>query len=57
MSDINDLRNEGEMLPVKAHTEMLAEQLLAGSYQSHRADHETNSSTSESDTMIFIGTA
>ena len=46
MSDINDLHNEGEMLPFKAHTEMLAEQFLAGSYQSHRADHETTSSTS-----------
>ena len=46
MSYINDLHNEGEMLPVKAHTEMLAEQFLAGSYQSHRADHETTSSTS-----------
>ena len=45
MSDVNDLHNEGEMLPVKAHTEMLAEQFLAGSYQSHRADHETNSPT------------
>ena len=46
MSDINDLPYEGEMLPVKAHTEMLAEQFLAGSYQSHRDDHETTSSTS-----------
>ena len=46
MSDINDLQNQGEMLPVKARTEMLAEQFLAGSYQSHRADHETTSSTS-----------
>ena len=41
MSDINDLHNEGNMMSVKAHTEMLAEQFLAGGYQSHRADHET----------------
>ena len=33
------------MLPVKAHTEMLAEQHLAGSYQSHHSDHKTTSST------------
>ena len=46
MSDINDLHNEGEMMPVKSHTEILAEQFLAGSYQSHRADHKTASSTS-----------
>ena len=46
MSDINDLHNECEMLPVKAHTEMLAEQFLAGSNQSHRTDHKTISSTS-----------
>ena len=46
ISDIDHLQNEGEMLPVKAHTELLAEQFLAGSYQSHRADHETTSSTS-----------
>ena len=46
MSDINDLRNEGEMLPVKANTEILAEQLPAGSYESNRADHETTSLTS-----------
>ena len=45
MTDINDLHNEGEMLPVKAHTE-IAEQFLAGSYQSHRPDLETTSSTS-----------
>ena len=41
MSDINDLNNEVEMLPVKAHTGMLAEQLLAGSYQNYRDDHKT----------------
>ena len=35
-----------EILPVKAHTEMLADQFLAGSYQRHSADHETTSSTS-----------
>ena len=46
MSDINDLHNEGEMLPVKAQIKMLAQQFLAGRYQSHRADHETTSSTS-----------
>ena len=46
MSDINDLHKEGEMLPVKAHTEMLAEQFLAGSYQSHRADHKITASIS-----------
>ena len=46
MSDINDLHNESEILTVKAHTQMLAEQFLAGSYQSHCADHETTSSTS-----------
>ena len=46
MSDINDLHNEGEMLPVRARTEMLAEQFLAGSYQSRCSDHETTSSTS-----------
>ena len=46
MSDTNDLRNEGEMLSIKAHTEMLAEQFLAGSYQSYRVDNKTNSSTS-----------
>ena len=46
MSDINDLNNDGEILPVKAHTEILAELFLAGSYQSHRADHEATSSTS-----------
>ena len=32
------------VLPVEAHTEMLAEQFLAGSYQSYRAYHKTNSS-------------
>ena len=46
MSDNNDLHNEVQMVPVKSHTEMLAEQFLAGSYQSHRADHETTSSNS-----------
>ena len=46
MCDMNDLHNEGEILLVKAHIEMLAEQILAGSYQSRRADHETTSSTS-----------
>ena len=46
MSDINELHNEGEILPARAHTEILAEQFLAGSYQSHSADHETTSSTS-----------
>ena len=46
MSDINDLHNKGEMLPVKAHNEMLAEQFLAGSYQSRPADNKTTSSTS-----------
>ena len=45
MSDINDLQNEGEMLPVKAHTEMSAEQFLTCSYQSHRADHKTSSTS------------
>ena len=34
------------MLPVKAHTETLAVQFLAGSSQSHRVDHKTTSSTS-----------
>ena len=43
MSENNDLHNDGKMLPAKAHTEMLAEQLLAGIYQNHRA--ETTSST------------
>ena len=38
--------NEGEMLSVKAHTEMLAEQFLAGSFPSHPGDHKTTSSTS-----------
>ena len=33
------------MLPVKAHTEVLAELILAGSYQNNRADFETTSST------------
>ena len=46
MSDINDLHYEGEMLPVKTHVEMLAEQFLVGNYQSHRANHKTTSSTS-----------
>ena len=46
ISDINDLHNEGEMLPVKVHTEKLTEPFLAGSFQSHRADHVTISSTS-----------
>ena len=46
MTDSNDLHNGGEILPVKAHTETLSEQFLAGSYQSRRADHETTSSTS-----------
>ena len=46
MSDTNGLQNEGEILPVKADTEMLAEQFLAVSYQSHRADHKLASSTS-----------
>ena len=45
MTDINDLHIEGERLPVKAHTEKLAEQFIAGSYQSQRADHEITSST------------
>ena len=44
MSDVNDLHVEGEKLPVIAHTEMLAEHFLAGSYQSHRADHKTTCS-------------
>ena len=43
---INDLHNEGEMLPVKAHTQKLAEQFLAGSYQSDRADNKPTTSTS-----------
>ena len=46
MSDINNLHNEGEILPVKTHTETLAGKIPAGSYRSHRADHETTSSTS-----------
>ena len=46
MSDTNDLHNEGETLPVHAYAEMLAEQFLAGSYQSHRAAHGTTSPTS-----------
>ena len=46
VSDINELHNEGEILPVKPQTQMLAEQFLTGSYQSHRADHETTSSIS-----------
>ena len=46
MTNINDLNKEVAILPVKAHTEMLAEQILAGSCQSHRADHEATSSTS-----------
>ena len=46
MFAINDLHNEREMLPLTAHTENLAEQLLAGSYDTHRADHKTTSSTS-----------
>ena len=45
-SDINDLHNEGEMMPVKAHREMIAEQFLACTYQSHRVDHKTTFSTS-----------
>ena len=46
MFDMNDLHNEGETLPVKAHIEIIAEQFLVSSYQSHRADHKTNSLTS-----------
>ena len=46
MSDINDLHNEGEMLPDNDHIKILAKQFLAGVYQSHRADHKTSSSTS-----------
>ena len=46
MSDINELHNEGVMLPVKADLEVLAEQFLAGSYHSHRADQKTTSSIS-----------
>ena len=46
MSDTNDLHNEGETLPVHAYTEMLAEQFLARSYQSHCAADETTSSAS-----------
>ena len=34
------------MLPVEAHTEMLAEQFMAGNYQSRRADYKTTFSTS-----------
>ena len=34
------------MLPVRAHTEKLAEHFLACCCQSHRADHYTTSSTS-----------
>ena len=41
----SDLHNEGELLPVKAHTEILAEQFLAGGYQSHRADPKTTSTS------------
>ena len=29
MPDINDLHNEGEMMPVKVHTSMSAEQFLS----------------------------
>ena len=46
ISDINDLHKGDEVLPVKAHIEILAEQFLAGSYQSHRADQETTCLTS-----------
>ena len=46
MSDINDLHNEDEKVPVKAHIEMLAEKFLAGIYQSNRADQKTTVSIS-----------
>ena len=46
MPVINGLHNEGEMLSVKAHIELLAENFLAGSYESHSADHLTTSSSS-----------
>ena len=32
ISDIYGLHNEGKMLPVQAHRELLEEQVLAGSY-------------------------
>ena len=47
MTNISDLHNEGKVLPVKAHNEMLAKQFLVGSYQSHRADHYTTKHVSE----------
>ena len=46
MFDIKQLNNESEGLPVKAHTEVYAEQFLASGYRSHRADHKRTSSTS-----------
>ena len=45
MSGIYYLDSEGEMLPVIAHTEMLAQQFLATYYQSHRAYRQTTSIT------------
>ena len=39
------LRNEGEMLPDKAHTEMLAQQFWDKSYQSFRVDHKATYKT------------
>ena len=44
MSFLKDLHNEGDLLPVKAHTKMLAEQFLAGKYEC--VDHKTTSSNS-----------
>ena len=41
MCDMNDPLNEDEMLPVKAHAELLAEQCRSSNYQSQRVDHKT----------------
>ena len=41
ITNIDHLHNEAEMLPVKEHSDLLAQQFLAGTYQCHRADHHT----------------
>ena len=46
MTNISDLHYESKLLPMKAHNEILAQQILVDSHQSHRAGpHTTNNET------------
>ena len=46
MSDRNDSNSECKIVSVKAHTKMLAQHFLSGSFQSQSADHKRTSTTS-----------